>query len=353
MIKVILKNSEGSYDITDLCPQINWSGDYLQCGRSLDFQLLSSATDKRVPKVRCEMGNAVTFMQDSRVLFEGNVFKNNKSTNSSLIDVTCFDRGIYLKRNRTSYKFTNQTAEAIARRVCADWGIPVGDIVSTGVSITRNFLGYTLYEIIQTAYTLASAQSGKKYQIVFKGGSLYVLEKTITDETLVIEGGSNLIDASISDSINTMINQVAIYDKNDRLVNTIKNDEAIKLYGLMQEYIKESDDSTAKAKKLLADNNIQQNITANNLGNIANITGGTVVVREPHTGIYGLFYIDGDVHTWKNGLYLNKLVLNFKNIMDEKEVGALPNQTGAKTAGVESTETWSYIYKPGGEKVGG
>jgi hypothetical protein len=69
------------------------------------------------------------------------------------------------------------------------------------------------------------------------------------------------------------------------------------------------------------------------------MTGGTVVVREPYTGLYGLFYIDSDVHTWKNGLYLNKLVVNFKNIMDEKDAGTLPNATGSKTASTESTES--------------
>ncbi|MFQ9792965.1 MAG: hypothetical protein ACLRX7_06820 [Acutalibacteraceae bacterium] len=62
----------------------------------------------------------------------------------------------------------------------------------------------------------------------------------------------------------------------------------------------------------------------NNLGDIRNITGNSVIVKEPSTGINGLFYIDGDTHTWKNGIYLNKLVLNLKNVMDEKESGTDP-----------------------------
>ena len=87
-----------------------------------------------------------------------------------------------------------------------------------------------------------------------------------------------------------------------------------------------------------------QKIIVNSLGNLANITGGTVVVREPYTGVYGLFYIDADVHTWKLGQYYNKLTLNFKNIMDEQEAGSLPNKDGGKTKGA----TWEYLYKPGG-----
>ena len=131
----------------------------------------------------------------------------------------------------------------------------------------------------------------------------------------------------------SMINQVAIYNKDDKLIKTLKNAEAIKLYGVMQDYLKqpEKEDVTAQAKKLIDDNGEVQKITLNNLGNIANVTGGTVVVREPYTGLYGLFFIDSDVHTWKNGIYLNKLVVNFKNMMDEKEVGSLPNKSGDKT----------------------
>lgn len=277
--------------------------------------------------MKCELGNIVTLMQDNRLLFEGYVFERNRSTNSSTMNVTCYDRGIYLKRNRASYKFINQTPEDITKRVCGDFGINFGEVIGTGIKITRNFIGLSLYDIIQTAYTLASAETKKKYYLTFKGSSLYVSEKKANDETLVVEG---LIDAAMSDSITDMVNQVAIHDSNDKFIRNVKNDEYIRLYGLMQDYMKQSDSKSveSKAQNLIDDNGIQQRITINNLGNAANITGGTVVVHEPYTGVYGLFYIDSDVHTWKKGLYLNKLVLNFKNLMDEKEAGSLPNKSG-------------------------
>ncbi len=329
MLKLLIKNSSGTFDISQLAPTITWSGGYQQCARSLNFGLLSSPTDKNIPVVKCELGNAVTFMQDNTTLFEGFVFSRQKSTESSTIDIGCYDRGLYLKKNQTSYKFVNSTPEAIAKRVTADFGIEVGDIAVTGFKLSRNFLGCSLYDIIQTAYTLASASNKKKYLVFFGGAKLYVIEKRITNSTLVIEGGSNLMDASTSESIENMVNQVAVYDKNDKLVRTVKNSEAIKLYGVMQDYMKQEEgvDAAAQAQKQFDDNGVEQKITIDNLGNIAHITGGTVVVREPYTGLYGLFYIDDDTHTWKNGIYLNKLVVNFKNMMDKKEVGSLPNKT--------------------------
>lgn len=334
MLKLLIKNGSGTVDVNNLVPTIAWSGDYQQCARTLEFGLLSSPTDKSIPVVKCALGNAVSFYQDSIELFEGWVFSREKSTDSSTIDITAYDRGFYLKKNEASYKFTNTTPEAVTRRVAADFGFAVGNIAITGYRFSRNFLGEDLYSIIETAYTLASAKTGKKYHILFRGSRLCVVEKTVTSNTLIIEGGSNLMDATMSESVEGMVNQVAIYDKKDKFVKTVKNAEAIKLYGLMQNYLQqaEGEDTAAKARKLLRDNDVQQTITVNCLGNVANVTGGTVVVHEPYTGLYGLFYIDSDVHTWKNGMYFNKLTLNFKNIMDEKEVGDLPNKDGSKTA---------------------
>jgi len=348
-LKLLVTTSSGTTaDITQLIPAITWSGDYQQCARTLQFEMLSSPTDNNIPVAACELGSNVIFMQDNTTLFDGYIFARQKATGSSRINITCFDRGIYLKRNEAVYKFTNMTPEAITRRICSDFGIAAGDIAETGVKISRNFVGVSLYKIIQTAYTLAAVATGKKYFARFNGAKLCVIEKKINDQTLILQGGSNLMSASVTESIENMVNQVAIHNNNDALIGMQKNQELIKLYGLLQNYIKQADgeDATAKAKKMLEDNSISQKITVENLGNVANVTGGMVVVREPYTGLYGLFYIDSDTHTWKNSLYLNKLVINFKSIMDEQEAGSLANANGSKTAG--SSDTWSYIYKAGG-----
>ena len=36
----------------------------------------------------------------------------------------------------------------------------------------------------------------------------------------------------------------------------------------------------------------------------------------------GLFWIDADAHTWKNGQYFCKLTLNFRNLLDETSAGS-------------------------------
>ena len=123
-----------------------------------------------------------------------------------------------------------------------------------------------------------------------------------------------------------MINRVVITDKNDNQVAMREDANEVALYGLMQTVLKqrEGEDTDAKAQKLIADNGLEQKITVTNLGNSSLVAGNCVVLQEPITGLYGLFWIDSDTHTWKNGIYQNKLVLNFRNIMDEVEAGSLP-----------------------------
>lgn len=325
MIKLLITGKNGTTDITQLVPNITLSGDYQQCARTLEFDLVSSPTDSNVPVVACELGDGVALKDDGKDLFVGTIFARQKSTASSTIDITCYDRGIYLKRNEGVYKFSGMTPEAIVRRLCSDFTIPVGSVAATGIKIRRNFIGVSLYKIIQTAYTMASDKTGKKYQIRFNGTNLDIIEKGTTSKPMVIAGGSNLMAASTSENVENMINQVVIYNSKDKKVGNPNNGEAVKLYGLMQSYLRQSDkeDAGATAKRILEENGISQKITVENLGNTANLTGEAVVVQEPYTGLYGLFYIDNDVHTWKNGQYYNKLVLNFKNMMSKEDAGEL------------------------------
>jgi len=195
---------------------------------------------------------------------------------------------------------------------------------------------------------LASYETGKAYQIRFTGLKLSVIEKGISAETLILEPKANLIDTSTTESIDEMINRIVIYDSDNNLLQIKEDPEAIALYGLMQSYLRQDDgeDVSGKADKILLDQGVQQKITVNNLGDVRCITGNSVILREPVTKLYGLFYIDSDIHNWKRGIYTNRLTLNFKAIMDEKEVGSLPAAATSATTPVSAVSGF-YINKPG------
>ena len=66
---------------------------------------------------------------------------------------------------------------------------------------------------------------------------------------------------------------------------------------------------------------MQQTVAVDCRGDASLVTGNAVILRENVTGVAGLFWIDSDTHTWKNGQYFCKLKLNFRNIMQTVEGG--------------------------------
>lgn len=350
-MQILITTQKGTFDITALVPSVKWSGDYQQAARTLDFTVVSSPSDKSIPFIECPLGAAVQMRHGKQTLFDGFIVSRTKSTDASAVSLSCYDRGFYLKRNKASYKFSGVTPETAVAMIAADFDFQTGVVAKTDIPLSRLFITGTssLYDIISTMYTLAGRTTKKQYHIGFQGDKLCVTVKAPDARTLILQGQSNLITAVMSDSIEKMVNAVAIYDANGTLIRKLEDAQTIKLYGRLQEVRRQTakDDQSAAAQKLLDDNGISQRITVDCLGNIANVTGGTVVMREPYTGLYGLFYIDADTHEWKRGQYYNKLVLNFKCLMNEKEAGSLPNADGGLTGGdTAAAGSWEYINKP-------
>jgi len=341
IMQVLLTNQKNvTTDITSIIPDVQISGDLLGVSRTLNFSYVYSNIDSNILAVTVETGDLVQVFLNDKQLFYGHVFMIDKGTDSNTIDITCYDYGIYLKKNQHSYKFRNITPEAATKKICSDFKIDIGNIASTGINISRNYFGVDLYSIIIGMYYQASLINGKKYMIRFTGKKLDVIEKGDSNTSQLLQSGYNLLTSNISESIDNMINSVAIFNKDDVFVFPIKNDKDIELYGLMQAYLKIDDSGTynEKAKSMLK--SVERKMSVTSFGNTECITGNTVIVKEPVTKLYGLFYIDSDVHAWKNGIYTNKLVLNFQNIMDEKDIGEIVSSKSEYKSGYKLEYNW-------------
>ena len=304
-VKIRTTDPDGTTaNITSLCQSITWSGDYRSVARTLSFTPVVSHVDKNLPRAPTELGGSARFWHEADLLMDAYSLERSRDSLGNTIDVTAYDKGLYLTRNSKYMRVTQQTAEAVTAALCGEFGIEVGSLAPTGVPITRNFLGVNLYKIIMTMYTLAADQTGKKYRIRFRGSKLEVVEMRQSEESILLRPGSNLLNCITRESASKMTNSVAIYDDNFNLLSTQEDSEAVKLYGLMQAAIKSSayDDPAGHAKQMLAENGLQTNITLNALGNLKLITGNTVAVEEPITGTYGLFLIISDTHTWKRNV---------------------------------------------------
>ena len=328
-VKIRTTDPDGkTANITELCRSITWSGDYRNCARTLSFSPVTSAVDKNLPRAPTELGGSAQFWRDSDLLMDAYSLERSRDSLGNTIDVTAYDRGLYLKRNSTYKRYEKQTAEAVTAALCGEFGIQTGELAATGVPLTRNFLGVNLYKIIMTMYTLAADQTGKKYRIRFRGAKLEVVEMERTAETILLKPDCNLLTATTKESASAMTNSVAIYDDNFQRLQVVEDDEAVRLYGLMQAAVKASatEDPAAAAKKMLEENGLKTTITLQCLGNLKLITGNTVAVREPVTGTNGLFWIISDTHTWKSGVYQTKLTVDLQALMDSQTAGSLPTE---------------------------
>ena len=320
-MKIYITGEGGVCDITDYVESAQLSGDYESCVRRLEISVLSKSNDRNVPEISCEAGSGVIMTENGERIFNGFIFSRSVNTGKSLINLGCVDRGIYIKKNQAVYS-VNTTAESMVQRICTDFGIKAGSIAGTGVTIKRKFAGNSLLDIIQTLYSIASQTTGKKYVLRFEDDRLCVIERN--ENTIgSLDGNYNLTYSIVSESAENMYNCVAVYGKDQVYINSFKDDESIAKFGLLQKYeIKDdSEDAQKLAQKVLSENKLERKITVENIGNAKFISGNSVIVKEPYTGLSGLFYIDRDTHIWQKGIYTNSLTLNFEKIMSEKSAG--------------------------------
>lgn len=321
MIKLICQKVNGEkLDLTNLLINVTWSGDYKSCARKLELSLISSPMDKNIPKVDIPIMSVISFYEDDNELFRGFVYEREKSSDNAM-SFLCYDYCAKLNDIKVSKNIKNQTASTIYSNFLSEYGLNKGDIIQANTGVTKVFLGVTAYDMIMTAYTEEAKKTGKKYMVYTKGNKFCASEKGVVKLKLSFEEGKNILSSSFKESVSNMVNKVLIVDENGNKVSEVKNEEWHKTYGLFQDVYKQQEgkDSNAEAKAMLKD--IEQTCSLTGFGDTTCITGYGVQVKDTHTGLVGLFYIDSDTHTWEGENYTIDLELNFKNIMNEVSAG--------------------------------
>lgn len=323
MTLFLTKSGSATRDITQILTTWTWSGDKATISRELSGEV-AYIEGSRLPVP--EIGDLVTMLEGTEKRFVGVILQRSLGSEDSTMAFTAFDFGYYLQRNDGTYKFTGATPEEITRLACSDREIPVSQLPSTGIRLWRKFAGVKLNQLITTAWTLASEKNGKVYAIRYTPEGLLVKERSVNKSNLVLKASSNLMNATTKEDATQMVNSVAIYDSNGNFLRRIGDQAAQKLCGVMEQHVTQNSgkeaDADAAARKALEDGRLKKTVTVNVLGDTALLTGETVVVREAKTGLTGVFWIDADVHTWKNKNYYTKLTLNCRNVMATSNAGS-------------------------------
>lgn len=313
-MKIIHKTT----DITELVESTSWGGDDKQVARVINLTIVASSEDKNIPVINFKMGDPV-YLRDNKdkEYFRGFVFSKDKSVNSDTMSITAYDGLIYLLKSKGTYNFKNVTPGAITKRLCREFGIAEGNIVN-GKPIKRIFDGESIYNIIMTAYTLESGRTKKKYMPRMDKGRLNIIEKGREVARYVLDPESSILNANYGESIENSINRVKMYDEDNKYLGEVKLSG---VPGVLQDVYKKAKGENARqiANSMLQ--GVERTASIDAIGDFQCITGNAVVVKEPHTGLNGLFYIVSDSHEFKDGQHTMKLGLEFENIMDEQMGG--------------------------------
>lgn len=360
--KVIVRNnSNEKLDISDLVSKVTIQGDYTQGARRLDCSYIASSLDSNIPITQIQEFNYMYFYQDNKLVFRGTIYEISKDSSNNLITFYAYDEGVRTLKAKATYNFVDKTVTEIVNIIVKEFNIPIESFIKSDTKITKIFFGQTLYDIFMSIYTIVSQNTGRKYMLEWTtDGKMRIVEKGIITLDVSFEEGYNLMSSSYTINLDNIVNRVAICDESYNYIKEVRDEETIKLYGIFQDIVKQTNgsDATEEAKAKLK--GVEKKCTLSGFGDYTCVTGRGVKVKDTYTGLVGLFYIDADTHTWENGVYSIDLELNFKNIMNEmdKSEAEITNtdevkQEGATVVGGKEVDAEFTAYYPYNDSIQG
>lgn len=320
-VKLYKADQAAVYDITEMVETVEWCGSLSSAARTLDISVVNAPYDANMKTlVRAAVGDFVGLEIDGTEFFYGRVLGAEKFSEHGTVTWNCIELLQHLLKSTGKYNFKNTTAEAITTQVCADVQFPIGALAQTGLNIKSMLCdGVALYDIIMQAYTKAYRISGKNYQCVMKDRKLEVTEKGLMVVNFSLSENMNITKTAFSESTESVVNRVKIYNEASQQVGEVSNAESIEKYGIFQTVYTQEDgiDPTTAAGNLLA--SPEQTLSVDAIGDLNCLSGRGITVTDQATGISGLYWIKSDKHTWGSGTHTMALELDFQNLMDTKE----------------------------------
>lgn len=311
-------------DITEAVERVSWAGSVSQAARTAEIAILNAPDDENIESLNLMIGtgDTIKLYEGENMIFLGEVQTAEKLSQYGTVTYSCMDLLSHLLRSTVVNNFENTTAEAVTMKVCADFGIEIGTITETKAPIKKMILeGETVYDTIMKAYTKASRQTGQLYICRMDGTKLSVEVKGTEVQNFVLAEEYNITNATYQETIENMVNVVKIYDDTGKQIGEVKQDEWIEAYGTYQQIYKKEKGINEITAATMMFTGIEKKVTLDGInGDLKCIAGNGVEVQDKASGLRGIFWIDADTHTWENGNHTMNLELNFKNLMDEKDV---------------------------------
>lgn len=253
------------------------------------FQIIERETNETVLK-----GIITDFEQN-----EANVFQ-----------FSGYDCGFYINQNEIIEQFKKIKISDALKKLCQNYGIPVGNIPEMSATVTEIFKDCKLSDVFNQLIEYAKLKGCIKdiYYTCAKGRFDVLPYETITDLT----GGNSIFSVlsektinapSIKVSMQDLRNRVIIADSSDKIQKRViaENSQSVQKYGLLQEVETVDTSKTNNLPKIASDtltrlNKLSKTISLSMLGNWRMHKGVIMPIDCELYGIKGNFLIASSKH---------------------------------------------------------
>lgn len=262
----------------------------------LTCRLWTAPADRYFPDLTLAVGDAAVLRRaDGTAVFTGAVQEVRRTPEQ--VQLTAYDRGVYLSRNEISGVFCGSGGE-IVRAVAARLGIAVGAVDAQSRYQT----------IVTRSGTAASAvlrqAAGEDREIAMEGEVLTVRRSVGEPVPLPTD---RILAASCAGSIRRMVNRGVVLSRKGTVLARQENTGDVRTYGQLQAVRTLSGtDAAAQARELLR--RLEKTAEVTVLGDL-NLRCGGLVQLTAGWGLSGRWRAAACRHCWQNGVFTTELTL--------------------------------------------
>ncbi len=324
---MIIKGEQG-YDVTQLVEQIKWRGRKGSASRTLNVTLIDDGDKHTRSEIDVEQGHQCLFCYNGKELFRGIIMMQTQN-NQKKLTFTAYDNGIYLANNKDTFTYKNKTASDVFRDCCTRFGLPIGEVAECSYRIPElTKPKTTAFDAILDALSLDFNATGIRHYVTSEKGNLNLLTRRENIVQWVIEVGQNLITYSYTRSIEAIKTRVKMVSKEGTTLTERRNAGLEEKIGIFQEIDKPDESLTAAQINDLIDSILDEKsmpgrtLDVEAIGISDVISGIGIYIIIPELGLSRTFYVDSDIHTFKDNLHTMSLKLNYANDLSKSEKGS-------------------------------
>ena len=315
-IQLLVVKDKKTIDMTNLVQSVRWSGRKGSSARTITVTMIDDDGYRHARSgIDVADGNQCVFLVDGKERFRGILMNQNQGDKKQL-KFKAYDNGIYLANNKDTFVYKNKTADQVFSDVCSRFGIPTGEVAKCSYKIPELTKSKTTgQDAVLDALGLDYKATGTRHFISSDKGKLSLLQRKDQVISFVVDGDANLYGYSYTKSIESIKTRVRMISKEGTTLAEKSNSALEQKIGIFQE-IQQPDESLTKAqvKDLVGsvlDNqdDPEETLTLNILGDPDVISGKAILVKIPHLGISRAYYVDSDDHAFEDNMHTMSLTL--------------------------------------------